>query len=102
MGDDGRSMTAASIDEQRINYESRLRRHVEDIVGRVVGVDKARVEVTAQMDYNRVTQTSDIYDPNGQVVRSTQTVEDSSNNSDGKQSQSVSVDRKSTRLNSRH
>lgn len=91
MGDDGRSMTAASIDEQRINYEARLRTHVEDIVGRVVGIDKARVEVTAQMDYNRVTQTSDIYDPNSQVVRSTQTVEDSSNNSDGKQSQSVSV-----------
>src|SRR5690606_8440548 len=91
MGDDGRSRTAATIDEQRINYESRLRTHVEDIVGRVVGVDKARVEVTAQMDYNRVTQTSDIYDPNGQVVRSTQTVEDSSSNSDGKQTQGVTV-----------
>lgn len=91
MGDDGRSMISATIDEQRANYETRLRTHVEDIVGRVVGLDKARVEVTAQMDYNRVTQTSDVYDPNGQVVRSTQTVEDTSNNTDGKQSQSVSV-----------
>jgi len=90
-GDDGLSMVSASIDERRGAYEQRLRQHVEDIVSRVVGVDKARVEVTAQMDYNRVTQTSDIYDPNGQVVRSTQTVEDKSDNSDGKDNQGVSV-----------
>lgn len=90
-GDDGTSMITATVEEQRATYENRLRTHVEDIIRRVVGQDKARVEVTAQMDYNRVTQTSDIYDPNGQVVRSTQTVEDNSNNTDGKQAQSVSV-----------
>ena len=90
-GDDGQSMVSASIDERRGAYEQRLRQHVENIVSRVVGVDKARVEVTAQMDYNRVTQTSDVYDPNGQVVRSTQTVEDKSDNSDGKDTQGVTV-----------
>ncbi len=90
-GDDGQSMISSSIDERRGAYEQRLRQHVEDIVSRVVGVDKARVEVTAQMDYNRVTQTSDVYDPNGQVVRSTQTVEDKNDNSDGKDTQGVSV-----------
>lgn len=91
MGDDGQAMITATVEEQRAAYENRLRTHVEDIIQRVVGQDKARVEVTAQMDYNRVTQTSDTYDPNGQVVRSTQTVEDKSNNTDGKQAQSVSV-----------
>lgn len=91
MGDDGQSMITATVEEQRAAYENRLRTHVEDIIQRVVGQDKARVEVTAQMDYNRVTQTSDSFDPNGQVVRSTQTVADTSNNTDGKQAQSVSV-----------
>ncbi|MFZ3034091.1 MAG: flagellar basal-body MS-ring/collar protein FliF [Parvibaculum sp.] len=91
MGDDSQSMISSTIDERRMSYEQRLRKHVEDIVGRVVGIDKARVEVTAQMDYNRVTQTSDSYDPNGQVVRSTQTVEDNTNNTDGKDTQGVSV-----------
>lgn len=91
MGDDSQSMITATVDEQRSAYENRLRTHVEDIIQRVVGQDKARVEVTAQMDYNRVTQTSDLFDPNGQVVRSTQTVTDASNNTDGKQAQSVSV-----------
>ncbi|MDO8288609.1 MAG: flagellar basal-body MS-ring/collar protein FliF [Parvibaculum sp.] len=90
-GDDGQSMISATIDERRAAYEQRLRKHVEDIVGRVVGIDKARVEVTAQMDYNRVTQTSDVFDPNGQVVRSTQTVEDKTDNADGKDTQGVSV-----------
>lgn len=90
-GDDAQSMISSTIDEQRMNYENRMRAHVEDIVGRIVGQEKARVEVTAVMDYNRVTQTSDIYDPNGQVVRSTQSVEDASSNSDGKQSQAVTV-----------
>jgi flagellar M-ring protein FliF len=91
MGDAGQSMISATLEEQRATYENRLRTQVEEIVSRVVGIDKARVEVAAQMDYNRVTQTSDTYDPNGQVVRSTQSVEDTSNNTDGKQSQSVSV-----------
>lgn len=90
-GDDAQSMVTATVEEQRSALENRMRTHVEDIVGRVVGQDKARVEVTAQMDYNRVTSTSDTYDPNGQVVRSTQTVDDSSSNTDGKQNQAVSV-----------
>ncbi|MBI1261041.1 MAG: flagellar M-ring protein FliF [Rhizobiales bacterium] len=91
MGDDANTMLSATIDERRLAYESRLRTHVEDIISRVVGVDKARVEVTAQMDTTRVTQTSDLYDPNGQVVRSTQTMEDSSTNSDGKANNAVTI-----------
>lgn len=91
MGDDANTMLTATIDERRLAYESRLRAQVEDIVSRVVGLDKARVEVNAQMDTTRVTQTSDLYDPNGQVVRSTQTMEDASNNSDGKQNQAASI-----------
>lgn len=91
MGDDANTMLSSTIDERRLAYESRLRTHVEDIISRVVGVDKARVEVTAQMDTTRVTQTSDLYDPNGQVVRSTQTMEDTSNNTDGKANNAVTI-----------
>ena len=90
-GDDNQAIFASSVDERRSNYENRLRTHLENIIQRVVGADKARVEVTAQMDYNRITQTSDMYDPNGQVVRSTQTVEDSSSSTDGAQNDGVTV-----------
>nr|WP_293339960.1 flagellar basal-body MS-ring/collar protein FliF [Parvibaculum sp.] len=90
-GDDNQAIFASSVDERRSNYENRLRTHLENIIQRVVGADKARVEVTAQMDYNRITQTSDMFDPNGQVVRSTQTVEDSSSSTDGAQNDGVTV-----------
>src|SRR3546814_19307888 len=34
MGDDGQSMISSTIDERRMNYEQRLRKHVEEIVSR--------------------------------------------------------------------
>jgi flagellar M-ring protein FliF len=64
-------------DERRTTFEKRMRKQVEDIVSSVVGVGRARVELSADFDYNRVTQTSDKYDPEGRVLRSTQTREES-------------------------
>jgi flagellar M-ring protein FliF len=90
-GDDTQSLLTSTVDERRTNYETRMRTHLESILQRVVGTDKARVEVTAQMDYNRITQTSDTFDPASQVVRSTQTVEDSSTSSDGVRNEGVTV-----------
>jgi flagellar M-ring protein FliF len=70
--------TGAIGDERQVALERRLRQQVEDIVSRVVGPGRARVEVTADFDFNRITQTSDKFDPDGRVVRSTQTREESS------------------------
>jgi flagellar M-ring protein FliF len=65
-------------DERRSAFEKRMRKQVEDIVSSVVGQGRARVELSADFDFNRVTQTSDKYDPEGRVLRSTQTREESS------------------------
>src|SRR3546814_4358015 len=35
------------------------------------------------MDFDRITENAEIYDPDGQVVRSTQTVEEQASNQDG-------------------
>jgi flagellar M-ring protein FliF len=69
-------------DERRNAFEKRMRRQVEDIVSSVVGQGRARVELSADFDFNRVTQTSDRYDPEGRVLRSTQTREESSATAD--------------------
>ena len=53
----------------------------------VVGPGRARVELTADFDFNRVTQTSDKYDPDSRVVRSSQTREESSATNDGHENQ---------------
>src|SRR5690242_10397809 len=63
-----------SVEEMRSNYETRLARSVEEMLERSVGPGKARVEVRADMDFDRVTTNSESFDPDGQVVRSTQTV----------------------------
>lgn len=77
-GADGENGSSASMDERQREYESRLRRQVGDIVTSVVGPNRARIQVAAEMDFNRITRNSETYDPEGQVVRSTQTVEESS------------------------
>ena len=76
------------FDERNAAYERRLREQVEAIVTSVVGAQRARVTVAAELDYTRVQQTSDSFDPENKVVRSTQTREEqaltaSTNNNDG-------------------
>ena len=80
----------SSADERKMAFERRMREQVEAIVNSVVGAGHARVEINADFDLNRITQTSDKYDPEGRVVRSSQTREESSSTSDGKDGQ-VSV-----------
>jgi flagellar M-ring protein FliF len=65
-------------DERRAAYEKRMRKEVEDIVSSVVGQGRARVQLTADFDYNKITQTSDKFDPDGRVLRSSQTREEDS------------------------
>lgn len=74
-------------DERKIAFERRLRDQVEQIVSSVVGPGRARVQLTADFDFNRVTQTSDRFDPESRVVRSSQTREESSSSADGRDNQ---------------
>ena len=81
---------ANSAEERRNNYEKKLREQVESIIASVVGPGRTRVQIAADMDFNRVTQTSDDFDPERRVVRSTQTREEQSQSSEAKEN-SVSV-----------
>src|ERR1700704_5952265 len=65
-------------DERRSAFEKRMRNEVEAIVSSVVGAGRARVQLTADFDYNKITQTSDKFDPEGRVLRSSQSREESS------------------------
>jgi flagellar M-ring protein FliF len=64
-------------DERRAGFEKRMRNEVEAIVSSVVGAGRARVQLSADFDFNKITQTSDKFDPEGRVLRSTQTREES-------------------------
>lgn len=78
---------ASGTDERQIAFERRMRDQVESIVSSIVGPGRARVQLTAEFDFNRVTQTSDKFDPEGRVVRSSQTREESSLSADGRDGQ---------------
>jgi flagellar M-ring protein FliF len=56
-------------------------------VSSVVGPGRARVQLTADFDFNRITQTTDKFDPEGRVVRSSQTREETQNSHEAKEGQ---------------
>ncbi len=89
-GDDPLSMTGG-VDERIAATETRIRRTVEDIVGRIVGADNLRVQVAADIDFSRVTETANIIDPDSQTVLSATTVEDASNSNDPASTRGVTV-----------
>ncbi|PSC06886.1 flagellar M-ring protein FliF [Alsobacter soli] len=77
----------AAVEEKQQNYERRLRTQVEEIVASVVGQGRTRVQVSAEMDLNRVQQTSESFDPESRVVRSTQTRNESQATTEAKDGQ---------------
>src|SRR5262249_30094568 len=74
-GDDANGISAQA-DERKVAFERRLRDQVEAIVTSVVGPGRSHVQLTADFDFNRITQTSDRFDPEGRVVRSSQSREE--------------------------
>jgi len=75
-GADEEGMLSSTLQERTVAVEGRLRNQIEEILNSVVGPGRARVRVNAEVDYNRLTETTETFDPDGQVVRSTQTKEE--------------------------
>jgi flagellar M-ring protein FliF len=71
------------VDARQAAMEERVRRTVTDIVEGVVGAGNARVQVAAEMDFNRVSETSESFDPEGRVIRSSSTSEETGNSTEG-------------------
>ena len=72
------ALSGTAADEKRVALERRLRSQVEEIVAGIVGPGRARVQVAAELDLNRIESRSENYDPESRVVRSTQTRGESS------------------------
>jgi len=88
---DGDNATSAVQEERISGFEDRLRQRVENIVSSIVGPGHARVQVAADMDFNRVTETAETFDPDSKVVRSSQTVQQDSASKDNRAAAAVSV-----------
>lgn len=82
---------ALAQEDRASAFEERMRQRVENIVASVVGPGRTRVQVAAEMDFNRVTETSESFDPDSRVVRSSQTVEQNSSEQGARTASAVSV-----------
>ncbi len=60
------------IEERQVGIEKRLKLQIEDIVASIVGHGRARVQVSAALDSNRIESRSETFDPESRVVRSSQ------------------------------
>jgi flagellar M-ring protein FliF len=82
-GQAGEAAAGGGAGEFQADYETRVARNVEDLLERSLGPGKARVDVRADMDFDRITTSSESFDPDGQVVRSTQSVTQSDDSTSG-------------------
>jgi len=79
---DAQSLAATNAEEQRTNFENHLTRSLEQLLEPSLGIGNVRTEVNAEMDFDRIVTNQEIYDPDGQVVRSTQTISEANQNKD--------------------
>ena len=88
---EGEEAVGEGVDARQAAVEERIRRTVTDIVEGVVGAGNARVQVSAEMDFSRVSETSERFDPEGRVVRSTSTSESTASNAERAQGVSAAL-----------
>ena len=88
---DSDAALTGAIEDKKAAAQAKIRREVEQMIARIVGADNVRVEVAADMDFSRVTESAEIVDPDSQTVLSSTTVEETSNNVDPSINQGVSV-----------
>jgi flagellar M-ring protein FliF len=67
------SLAGKMAQDAKSEAEARIAKTVKDMIDGVLGPGKARVNVTADLDLNRVTTQERKFDPDGQVIRSEST-----------------------------
>ncbi|MGB0719622.1 MAG: flagellar basal-body MS-ring/collar protein FliF [Bdellovibrionales bacterium] len=75
-GDELENQLAAKAEDMRRRYESRLTEKIEDQVSKIVGFGNVRATVNAEMNFDRISTNEELYDPETQVVRSSQVTEE--------------------------
>lgn len=84
-------LSSANADEMRRGFELRMTQAIEELLSQTLGAGKVRAEVTTELDFNQVTTNTESFDPEGQVVRSTQTVDENEQSQESSANNNVSV-----------
>ena len=76
---------------RRINFERRMADELTELLEKSVGLGNTKVNVNADLDFDRISTTEEKFDPDGQVVRSTNTIEETSSGQESEAEQPVGV-----------
>ncbi|MGI9509999.1 MAG: flagellar basal-body MS-ring/collar protein FliF [Geminicoccaceae bacterium] len=82
---------ASQADDYRIAYETRLKNVIEQLLERSLGPGRVHAEVSAEIDFDQVTMMEETFDPDGQVVRSTQSIEEEAERAERNEDGAVTV-----------
>ncbi|MDH3659098.1 MAG: flagellar basal-body MS-ring/collar protein FliF [Alphaproteobacteria bacterium] len=82
---------ASQADDYRIAYETRLKNVIEQLLERSLGPGRVHAEVSAEIDFDQVTTMEENFDPEGQVVRSTQSIEEETERAERTEDGAVTV-----------
>jgi len=80
---------AMNAEELRRAHELRLARAVEELLERTLGVGRVRVEATVEMDFDRITESRESFDPDQQVARSTSSIIEQARGQDRQQNVTI-------------
>lgn len=80
----------SNSEEYKVSLEKRMKSIIEDLIGKTLGNEHVRAQVNADINFDRIVTNSEIYDPDGQVVRSVQSVQETEHAVEGNAS-NVSV-----------
>lgn len=87
---DSESVRSNSLIERKIALETRLTRQLTDLLTKSVGPGKVHIRIDAELDFDRISTTEETFNPDGQVVRSTRTI-DENQSSEELENQTVTV-----------
>ena len=76
--EDGGGVVAGRAEKFQRQQEERIGERIRALLQRSLGAGNVEVSVSAEIDFDQVTTTSESYDPESQIARSRQTVEESS------------------------
>lgn len=90
-GGDDEAGADSDAQEYRIAFENRMKAMIEALLEKSLGVGKAKVQINADIDFDRIVTNSEKFDPESQVARSVQSSQEKEQSTEKNIKDNVSV-----------
>ncbi len=74
--DDSNGFGISNNDERKVSYENKYKKIIEELLSKTLGPGKVVAQVNLDINFDRIVSNSEVYDPDGAVLRSEQSVEE--------------------------